>query len=86
MNTNGLQARDHAMSSRLLMEYSLMAFVLHQDHPDCAMLSSAPLPAQGQAAPSPGTHGMTKCSPEPLVQYALKEGKSNQPSFSYTLL
>ena len=56
----GLQARDHAMSSTLLREHSLVAFVLHQDDPGCVMLSAPQLPTSGQAATGPVTHGMTE--------------------------
>ena len=52
------------MSSTLLREHSLMAFVLHQNSPGSVMLS-VPHPAlPGQAAASLGSHGMTANPPE----------------------
>ncbi|KAL3152490.1 hypothetical protein ABBQ32_001525 [Trebouxia sp. C0010 RCD-2024] len=51
-----LQARDHTLSCTLLSQHRLLAFVLHQNDPDCVMLSSCPSAAQ--APSSPVTHGM----------------------------
>ena len=65
-----LQARNHNMSSMILREHSLMAFVLHQHNPGCVMLSSSQLHAQEQASSSPVTHGETRPPPvESLTKY-----------------
>lgn len=53
----GLQARDHMMSCTLLGQHRLLAFVLHQTHPDCVMLSSSCQPDAPRQAPS-SPHGM----------------------------
>lgn len=54
-----VQARDCIMSSMLLSEHSLMAFVLHQNKSGCVMLSVPPPAHPSQAAASLGTPGMT---------------------------